>query len=210
VEEEVALISRDRVPRISGFAGILGPIVFVIVFVVLGQVTPGYSAVTQVISNLELGQYGWIQQLNFLQMGSVIVAFALGFREAMTEITLRRVRLAPGLLVLSGLGMIEAAFFTPALPVEHALGFLFFIIPLLVAILLIGKMFLRTGESRNLGIYSLANGLLVLLLLLYFFLQGAAAPVGEVPGGIIGIVNRTFVVLALSWFCVVGARLAKR
>jgi len=200
----------NRLPRISGLAGILGPITFVVIFVVLGQVTPGYSAVSQVISNLELGSNGWIQQLNFLQMGALITVFAVGFKEAMLGVIHRRLGLASALLVLSGLGMIEAAFFTPALPIEHALGFLFFMIPLLVAILLIGREFLRAGRLRNLGVYSLTNGVLVLLLLLYFFFQGASAPVGGVPTGPIGIVNRIFVVLALSWFLVIGTWLVRR
>lgn len=196
-------------PRISGFAGIVGPITFVIIYSVLGQITPGYSAVSQVISNLELAPYGWVQQINFLQMGTLIIIFAFGFRRAMMRKYQRKLTIPSALLILSGLGMIDAAYFTPALPVEHRVGFLFFMIPLLIAIFLLGREFLRASELRNLGFYSLASGLLALILLLYFFLQGASAPVGGVPNGPIGVVNRIFVMLALSWFCLVGAWLIR-
>ena len=202
--------TTNRLPRISGFAGILGPIAFVTVFLVLGQITPGYSAITDVISNLELGQIGWVQQLNFLQMGTLIIVFAIGFRRVMAGVAQRRLRLATALLILSGLGMVDAAFFTPAYPVEHVLGgFLLFMIPLLIAMFLIAREFLR-AKFRNLGLYSLANGVLVLLLLLYFlFGLGLSAPPGGSPVGVTGVVNRAFVVLALSWFCIIGTRLIR-
>ncbi|TLY00515.1 MAG: DUF998 domain-containing protein [Thaumarchaeota archaeon] len=72
-------------PRASALAGIIGPVVFVTVYTVFGLATPGYSPLTQVISNLELAPYGWIQQLNFLQCGTLIIIFAVGFHGAMPE-----------------------------------------------------------------------------------------------------------------------------
>jgi len=208
--DAASLHETRTLPRISGFAGILGPILFISVFTVLGQVTPGYSPITDVISNLELGQIGWIQQLNFLQMGSLIIVFALGFRKAMMGVIQRRLTLPSVLFVLSGLGMIDAALFTPAYPVEHVIGgFILFIFPLLIAIFLIGRVFLR-ARLRSLGLYSLTVGFLVLLMLLYFFFGlGLSAPTGEAPKGLTGVVNRAFVVLALSWFLAVGIWLVR-
>ena len=195
---------------VSGFAGILGPIAFVTVFTILGQVTPGYSAFTDVISNLELGQIGWVQQLNFLQMGTLIIVFALGFRKVIASIVQRKLILPTALLILSGLGMVVAAFFTPAYPVVHVVGgFFLFTFPLLIAMFLMAREFLR-AKLRNLGVYTLVNVVLVLLLLLYFlFGLGLSAPTGGAPIGPTGVVNRAFVVLALSWFCVIGTLLVQ-
>ena len=197
-------------PHVSGFAGILGPIAFVTVFTILGQVTPGYSAFTDVISNLELGQIGWVQQLNFLQMGTLIIVFALGFRKVMAGIVQRKLRLPTALLIVSRLGMVVAAFFTPAYPVVHVVGgFFLFTFPLLIAMFLIAREFLR-AKLRNLGVYTLVNVVLVLLLLLYFlFGLGLSAPPGGAPIGPTGVANRAFVVLALSWFCVIGTLLVQ-
>ena len=191
-------------PRVSALAGILGPSAFVVIFTVLGLVSPGYSALTQVISNLELVQNGWIQQLNFLQCGSLIVVFAIGFRKAMLGVIQRHLAFATALLVLSGAGMVDASYFTPATPIEHAMGFLFFIIPLIAAFFLIGRRLLGKDSWRALGIYSVASGFVTSGLLLYFFVQGASESFG-----FIGIINRLFVIEALAWFVVVGTKLQR-
>ena len=205
VLEAGIIIVRERLRLV--LAGVVGPPLFVLAFTVLGQFTPGYSPASQVISDLELVQNGWIQQLNFLQCGASIVVFALGLRKEMLG-AVRRLRLATTLLVFSGAGMIDASFFTPAFPIEHTLGFLFFIVPLTAAIFLLGRQFL-VGRLRNLGAYSLSSGSVTLILLLYFFFQGASAPISTTPTGLIGVVNRLFVVAALSWFVVTGAALLK-
>ena len=188
-------------PRASALAGIIGPGVFVLVYSVFGLVTPGYSPLTQVISNLELVPYGWIQQLNFLQCGTLIIVFAVGFRGAMMPVFQRSLRLATVLLVLSGAGMVEASYFTPAHPAEHAIGFLFFIIPLTAAFFVMGRQLLRAESWRALGAYSVATGFVTSAVLLYFFSLGASESFG-----LIGVVNRIFVMESLAWFVVMGAR----
>jgi hypothetical membrane protein len=185
-------------------AGIVGPIVFVTICTVFGLVTPGYSSLTQVISNLEVVRNGWIQQLNFLQCGTLIVVFAVGFRQAMLRVIQRHLRLATAFLVLSGAGMVEASYFTPARPIEHAIGFLFFIIPLTAAFFVIGRQLLRTDSWRTLGAYSLASGFLTFALLLSFFFLGASEAFE-----FIGVVNRLFVMESLAWFVVIGTRLLR-
>ncbi|OIP99671.1 hypothetical protein AUK40_00645 [Candidatus Wirthbacteria bacterium CG2_30_54_11] len=47
---------------------VISPIVFALVIAVLGFITPGYDPVYRTISELVLGRYGWIQQLNFFQL----------------------------------------------------------------------------------------------------------------------------------------------
>lgn len=190
--------------RASAFAGIIGPVMFVVVYTLFGLLTPGYSPLTQVISNLELVQNGWIQQLNFLQCGTLIIVFAIGFLRAMPNPIRRRLRLATALLILSGAGMVDASYFTPALPVEHAIGFLFFIIPLIAAFFLIGRQLVRIDSLRALGVYSAASGFVTLALLLYFFVQGASESFG-----LVGVVNRLFVMESLAWFVVFGVRLLR-
>jgi hypothetical membrane protein len=193
-------------PRISGLAGILGPSTFILVFTILGQFSPGYSPTSDVISNLELVPNGWIQQLNFLQCGTSIIVFTLGFRKAMLN-TIKRLRISTALLIVSGAGMIDASIFTPAFPVEHVVGgFLLFIFPLLAAFFLLGRQ-LIVGGLRNLGSYSLAAGCVTLILLLVFlFSMGASTGVSANPTGVL---NRLFVVAALAWFLVMGASLLK-
>jgi uncharacterized membrane protein len=64
--------------RLCLWAGIVGPILFVLVFTVDGALTPGYSAMRDVVSFLELGPAGWIQRLNFILTGLIPIIAALG------------------------------------------------------------------------------------------------------------------------------------
>lgn len=46
----------------------ISPIVFGLVVVILGLVTPGYDHLNYTISRLAIEKYGWIQSINFLQL----------------------------------------------------------------------------------------------------------------------------------------------
>jgi hypothetical protein len=57
------------------WAGILGPALFVIVFLVEGFLRPGYNPLSTYVSALSLGPRGWIQIANFLQFGLLLFLF---------------------------------------------------------------------------------------------------------------------------------------
>lgn len=50
------------------FFTFISPIVFALVVVILGLVTPGYDHLNYTISRLAIEKYGWIQSINFLQL----------------------------------------------------------------------------------------------------------------------------------------------
>lgn len=56
---------------------------FVVVFIVEGWVRPGYSPLRHPVSSLALGDFGWVQTLNFLLTGVLMFAFAVGARPAL-------------------------------------------------------------------------------------------------------------------------------
>lgn len=45
----------------------LSPVIFCIVFILLGLITPNYDPLRRTISRLSIEHYGWIQQINFIQ-----------------------------------------------------------------------------------------------------------------------------------------------
>jgi len=51
---------------------LISPILFALVVVVLGFITPEYSHINYTMSRLAIGKYGWIQSLNFLQLAGGI------------------------------------------------------------------------------------------------------------------------------------------
>jgi len=65
------------------YAGVVGPLLFIVVFLVEGLTRPGYSAWRHYVSQLATGDGGWVQVVNFLVCGSLMVAFAIGLRFAL-------------------------------------------------------------------------------------------------------------------------------
>ena len=64
--------------RRLALAGVLGPPLFVVVFLVDGLIKPGYDPVTRVVSEASIGDLGWVQIANFLVFGATMLAFSLG------------------------------------------------------------------------------------------------------------------------------------
>jgi hypothetical protein len=67
--------------------GAIGPLLFIIVFLIEGATRPGYSAWHDYVSSLSLGSQGWMQILTFFVCGFLTLGFAsdsdASFREAM-------------------------------------------------------------------------------------------------------------------------------
>jgi hypothetical protein len=68
---------RRRVD-LAAWAGMIGAALFVSVFTIAGWLSPGYSPAGMFVSELSLGPFGWVQILNFLLTGALIVIFGRG------------------------------------------------------------------------------------------------------------------------------------
>lgn len=53
-----------------------GPALFIAVFLVLGVVKPRYDATARFVSEGSIGELGWIQIVNFVVLGAMLLAFA--------------------------------------------------------------------------------------------------------------------------------------
>jgi hypothetical membrane protein len=72
----------DRTTKLLLTCGQLGCILFIVLFLIQGQLRDAYSPLKFPISSLSIGRWGWIQVTNFLISGSLIFLFAIGFRRA--------------------------------------------------------------------------------------------------------------------------------
>lgn len=85
-------------------AGVAGPVLFVVVFLVDGLTRPGYRPVRQPVSALALGARGWVQAANFITCGLLIAVAAIGLYQAVGSPWLTAAVAVLGLaLVASGL-----------------------------------------------------------------------------------------------------------
>lgn len=71
-------MSQNQFRKLSAWAGILAPAIFVGVFTVEGTLRSGYDPLKMYISALSLGNRGWIQISNFLILGFLLFIFTLG------------------------------------------------------------------------------------------------------------------------------------
>src|SRR3984893_8778873 len=73
--------SYPLVTRFLIACGAIGPILFILAFLVEGATRPGYSAWHNFVSDLSLSNQGWMQIANFLICGVLVLCFALGLRQ---------------------------------------------------------------------------------------------------------------------------------
>ncbi|MBA3907422.1 MAG: DUF998 domain-containing protein, partial [Pseudonocardiales bacterium] len=71
---------RPRRFRLAAAAGMAAPVLFVAVFTVEGSLRQGYDPLSMFVSELSAGPRGWVQIVNFVVTGGLVVAFgrALG------------------------------------------------------------------------------------------------------------------------------------
>ncbi len=56
--------------------GVVGPLFFIVMFLIEGATRPGYNPLRQPVSSLSIGDLGWTQMANFIITGSLTLAFS--------------------------------------------------------------------------------------------------------------------------------------
>ena len=209
-------MNNDRWTRPWLWAGVAGPILFFAVFTVLGATRTGYDPVRHFVSLLSLGEGGWIQVVNFVVSGLLIVGFGAALRRRWTSG--RGATWGPRLVMAVGLGLIVSGVFSgdPALgyppgtpdglPANaswhagiHYLGALMVFVGLATASLIAAARERASGRG-GLAAYSLISGLVTLAgWLAPFALAGA--------GGVVttsGLWQRIAIVAGWQWLVVVA------
>lgn len=89
--------------------GVIGPLVCVAVVLMMGAALPDYNPWRNWISEMSLGNLGWINIANLVISGSAIIGFALGLRRVFTIGPASR--WGPRLVALLGVSMVLAGIF---------------------------------------------------------------------------------------------------
>jgi hypothetical protein len=162
------------------------PVIFVIVVIVLTVAQYGFmrglgwhpleSSGVPWPSGLALGPYGWLQVLNFILFGLLVIAFAVGLHRRVSG---RAAKIGTGLLMLAGVALVLSGFKTdPDLLATgpqtlsgwiHGLAFLLLILSLLATFFLMGWGLRKDPLWRSYGWYSLATGIVFVV---GFFIPG--------------------------------------
>ena len=192
--------------KVGAFAGMVGPIIFGAILVVLTVVQ--YDFMVEIgwrplgdpagawPSGLALGSYGWIQVLNFVVSGLLLMLLAVGLH---TGVDGRGARVGPVLLLIAGAAMALMGFETDPIFREgprtlhgwiHDLAFALFVLALLPSLFFLWRRFRKDAPWRNHARYTLVTGVIAALLI-------------SLPG----VTYYLFVVVVLVWMEATAIRL---
>ena len=158
--------------RIMAAAGVVGPILFTVAFVMQGLFRSGeYSAVAETVSALEAGPNGWVQQINFVVFGVLMIAFAIALHLGMRPT--RGGEIGPAIIVLTGVGLVLAGAAFPLRedaagltydPGGHAINGMMTFLSAGIGLIMVSRRMTRDPRWRSLAAYALASGITVLAL----------------------------------------------
>lgn len=197
--------------------GVFAGLVFYGVAFVEMLFRPGFNLARHPVSMLSLGEAGWIQILNFLISGSLVVLCALGMRKLLKGG--KAGTWGPILIGLNGIGFILAGIFTadpangfPAgapegLPEQisahaslHFAAFSLAFLALTVACFVFARRFLSDKQTKGLGVYSLLTGIIAPVVI------GISASVPNIDG----ILAAAGGIISFTWLAVVAGQLIKK
>ena len=199
---------------------IAGPI-FTAAWFLQGPARADYDPMRHPISSLSIGEFGWMQALNFLVIGTLTIAVALGLPNALQS--RGGSKWGPILVGLIGLGFIGAGLFvtdpmngypvgTPALPTQftvvgrlHRLFSAFFFLGLPGACFVLARLFAKNGE-QTWATYSRATGIAFLIMFVITTL-GFSQVAGLADYA--GLLQRITVTIGLAWLTLLPLYLLK-
>ena len=203
------------------YAGVIGPLLFVVVFLIEGLTRPGYSAWRHYVSQLATGPGGWVQVTNFLVCGTLVIAFAVGLRMATRSIA------APILLGLFAVGLLVAGVFStdPALgyppgaaQVHTVHGMIHGFAGLACFSLLPATAFVMSAWFGRHGMkpwmwYSLTVGAVMIVTFIVSTVVSGMDASGTLPNAPTGLFQRIAIITGWTWIAMVAwhfARAAER
>jgi len=204
------------------YAGVVGPLLFIVVFLIEGLTRPGYSAWRNFVSQLATGPSGWVQTVNFLVCGKLVLVFAIALRQV-----LRGSRGSIGAPVLMGLFatalLVAGTFVTdPALGYPagapnvhtahgmiHGLAGLAAFSLLPAAALVMAWHFAASPAERRWAIYSAAIGALIVVCFIVSTAFSTMDQVGTLHNAPTGFVQRIAIIGGWTWIAMVALHLIR-
>jgi hypothetical membrane protein len=212
---------QSTATRLLLACGVIGPPLFIIVFLIEGATREDYDPLRYAVSSLSIGDQGWIQAANFLLLGILLVAFAVGLRRALKGS--RGGLWGPILIGLAGIGLFGAGIFTtdpifgypPDAPLViaqytlhghlHDLCSVLFFAGVPIASFVFCRRFATSGE-RGWALYSLLSGLGTLA---FFVLAAIGFDQNPALVHIAGVFQRLSISIGLIWVALLALRIMR-
>ena len=206
--------------RLLLICGVIGPLLFVVVLLIEGATRPGYDAMRDFGSELSLSDQGWMQIANFIVSGLLIIAGAVGLRQALRSG--EGATWGPILMGIFGLCLIIAGILvtdsstgyplgTPTGTLAantlhgklHGISGLIAFVSLAGACFILSRRFAGNPNWRGWQAYSIVSGVLII----HFFILSLAA-VGF--GWPTGLLQRIAIFAGWGWAALLAWRLLRQ
>lgn len=202
-----------RVTRWLALGAIVGPVLFTLSWIVLGFLSPGYTAwgihiapyspISQSISGLGLGITAPFMNTAFVFGGILILVGVIGIYQCIREIGDIARWSSAALLALLPLGMAVDGVFTLELGFLHFLGFGLALVSPVLGFVVSGLILRRVKRLRRFGTWLLLGSPLTLALVVLYFLTFSPTVAGT-QTGVAGLTERLLVSEVFAWYIALG------
>ena len=209
--------------KLAAWAGMIGPVLFIAIFTLEGWLRPGYNPLGMFVSELSLGPRGWVQIVNFIVFGVLLLVFTWGVADEFQDGKMSRAGLI--LLAIIGISFLVSGPFVmdPGTTIPNLIswhGRLHSIFGALVFSLSPASCFVffhcfrKNPKWRSLQWWTLTSGVIITISVV--LMKVGQAQLTVLPNVFvewIGAIQRTTLITYLSWiftFALVLLRQSKR
>lgn len=203
-------IQPNNTRKLLAICGIIGPILYTIVMVVVGLLRPGYNHFTQYMS--ELGEVGGLNAIimniaGFVMLGLLMIAFAFGLHRGIGEG--RGSKMGPTLIAVAGAGAALIALFpvdpssmTPSFTgIMHGVSAMLLGVGMVLAPFAVANRLKYDQRWKGYRLYSLATGVVSAIIGVIFFSNALE--------GWMGLLQRVALGVPLLWVEVMAIKLLR-
>ena len=195
--------------QLAAWAGMIGSILFVAIFTLEGWLRSGYNPLGMFVSELSLGPGGWIQIVNFIVFGVLLLVFTWGVVDEFRDEKMSRA----GLIILAIIGIsffvsgpfvMDPATTIPNLISWHGrlhslFGALVFSLSPISCFIFFSR-FRNNLKWRSLQWWTLTAGVIIAASVVLMKVgQAKLTGVPDVFGEWIGVIQRIAIITYLSW-----------
>jgi hypothetical protein len=213
------LRQRPVTLRLLLAGGVIGPLLFIVVFFVEGALRPDYNPWRHYVSALSLGGRGWVQIANFIVCGALILGFAVGLKRVLQSG--KGSNWGPILLGTIGIGLIGSGIFVmdpdlgypPGAPATQTLhGTIHLLLGALVfsalpaVCFVLARRFAEDPAWRGWTVYSLVNG----VVLVVFIIAQKVAALATDPNAPTGLLQRLAIIAGFVWISLLAFQLMRK